>query len=155
MNRSFVQLIVVQLIVAFVAAVLTGCAGADAAPVAAEAPAVATTPAAEPVPDTGPAPVAGCAGEPILRVSPVEVTARLVEGRVEPPPSRVDVALGAPVVLRVEAGAPAEVHVHGYDAAADVAPGAPACLQFVADVPGVFEVESHPDHTLLLQLAVR
>jgi hypothetical protein len=154
MNR-FVQLIVVQLIIAFVAAVLAGCAGADAAPVVAEAPAVATAPAAEPAPDTDPAAVVGCTGQPIPGGSPVEVTARLVDGRVEPPPSRVDVALGAPVVLRVEAGAPAEVHVHGYDAAADAAPGAPACLQFVADLPGVFEVESHPDHTVLLQLAVR
>jgi hypothetical protein len=85
---------------------------------------------------------------------PVEVAARLVEGRVDPAPRRVDVALGAPVVLRVEADTPTEVHVHGYDREADAAPGTPACLEFVADVPGLFEVEAHP-HTLLVQLTVR
>jgi hypothetical protein len=101
-----------------------------------------------------PAPVAGCTGELTGAVPPVEVATRLSDGRVDPAPQRVEVALGTPVVLRVEVDAPAEVHVHGYDRLAEATPGAPACLEIVADVPGVFDVEAHPD-VLLVQLAVR
>jgi hypothetical protein len=82
------------------------------------------------------------------------VDVRFVDGRVEPAPDRVDVPLGSTVVLRAEVDAPAEIHVHGYDVMADAEPGEPACLEVLADTPGVFDVEAHPE-TLLLQLAVR
>ncbi|MFI8523876.1 hypothetical protein ACIGB8_05500 [Promicromonospora sukumoe] len=88
-------------------------------------------------------------GEP-----PVEVEVRFADGRVEPAPGRVEVPLGSTVVLRAEVDTPAEIHVHGYDVAADAAPGDPVCLEVLADTPGVFDVEAHPE-TLLLQLAVR
>ncbi|CAN5202999.1 hypothetical protein BH11ACT6_BH11ACT6_03220 [soil metagenome] len=116
------------------AAALTGCSTA----------AVPST--ASPVPSTS--------SRTAAAVAPVEVGVRLVDGSVDPFPDRVDVALGRPVVLQVETDTPAEIHVHGYDHSADAAPGAPARIEFVADVPGVFEVEAHPD-TLLLQLAVQ
>lgn len=116
------------------AAALTGCS-------AAAVPSIAS-----PVPSTS--------SRTAAAVAPVEVGVRLVDGRVDPFPGRVDVALGSTVVLRVETDIPAEIHVHGYDHSADAVPGAPARIEFVADVPGVFEVEAHPD-TLLLQLAVR
>jgi hypothetical protein len=124
------------------AAALTGCAAPDPAPVGSS------------VPVNSSAPVAGSAPVNSATVAPVEVTARLVDGRVDPAPRRVDVARGTPVVLLVEVDAPTEVHVHGYDREAGAAPGAPARIAFTADVPGVFEVEAHPE-TLLLQLAVR
>jgi hypothetical protein len=143
-----------------VVAALVGCATTtgSASPAAATQPAAqsaaqsAAESAARPAPGT--ASTAGCGGDLPAAAGSVEVAARLVDGRVEPAPQRVDVALGATVVLRVEVDTPAEVHVHGYDRAAVAAPGAPACLEVVTDVPGVFEVEAHPD-TLLLQLAVR
>jgi hypothetical protein len=46
------------------------------------------------------------------------------------------------------------VHVHGYDLMADVAPGSPARIDFVADVPGVFEVELEDAGTPLFRMAV-
>jgi hypothetical protein len=138
MTRTTVPLLVAGVVAA---ASLTGCAAADAG-------------AADPAPVAASSPVTTCTGGPASAVAPVEVAARLLDGRVTPAPHRVDVAVGAPVVLRVEADTPTEVHVHGYDREAEAAPGAPACLGFVADVPGLFEVEAHPD-TLLLQLAVR
>jgi hypothetical protein len=138
---------ILRFLVAALLAALTGCTAGDPAAAAVDVPSIA--------PSIAQAPAVGCAGDLPASAPPVEVAARLVGGRVEPSPTRVDVALGSPVVLRVEADAPAEVHVHGYDRAADAAPGSPACIDLVADVPGVFEVESHPDHTLLLQLAVR
>jgi hypothetical protein len=145
------------LTIGVVVAALAGCAATttgSASPAAAPRPAArsAAESAARPAPDTASA--AGCGGDLPAAAGSVEVAARLVDGRVEPAPQRVDVALGATVVLRVEVDTPAEVHVHGYDREAVAAPGAPACLEVVTDVPGVFEVEAHPD-TLLLQLAVR
>jgi len=47
-----------------------------------------------------------------------------------------------------------EVHVHGYDLFADVAPGAPATINFVADIPGVWEVELEGAGALLVELEV-
>jgi hypothetical protein len=127
---------------------LSGCASTEPA---ATAPTGVSSSSTQPA--SAPAPTSGCVGEPVAG-APVEVTARLAGGHVDPFPRRVDVALGATVVLRIEADVPAEIHVHGYDRRADAAPGKPACIEVVADVPGVFEVEAHPD-TLLLQLAVR
>ncbi|WP_369373057.1 hypothetical protein AB1046_05260 [Promicromonospora sp. Populi] len=98
--------------------------------------------------------VAGCSGDLTTDIPPVEIDVRLVDGQVEPAPDRVEVPLGTTVVLRAEADAPAEIHVHGYDVAGEAAPGEPACLEVLADTPGVYDVEAHPE-TLLLQLAVR
>jgi heme/copper-type cytochrome/quinol oxidase subunit 2 len=66
----------------------------------------------------------------------------------------VSVPVGEEVVLRVTSDVADHVHVHGYDLMADVAPDAPAELTFVADVPGIFEVELETAGLLLLQLEV-
>ena len=107
--------------------------------------------------------LAGCSSSPprrppaaVPRQAPgtVEVVAAVEDGRAEPAPHRVEVPLGSPVLVRVAADVPAEVHVHGYDLATDAGPGRPGCVTFVADRGGVFDVEAHPE-TLLVQLAVR
>ena len=137
---------------ALVAASLTGCAAGGSSTGAGE-----TTSATEPAQST-PAPDAaagaGCTGDLATEVPPVEVDVRLVDGAVEPAPDRIDVPLGTTVVLRAEVDTAADIHVHGYDVMGDAEPGAPACLEILADTPGVFDVEAHPE-TLLLQLAVR
>lgn len=46
------------------------------------------------------------------------------------------------------------VHVHGYDLFFDVAPGEGTEVMFIADVPGIFEVELEGSHMLLLELEV-
>ncbi|MDZ4234066.1 MAG: hypothetical protein U1C73_09975 [Dietzia sp.] len=133
-----------------VTAALVGCAGAEtstAPPPGAAASGTGSSTAASPS-------VASAPTEPTSGPAPVEVDSRIADGRVEPFPGRVDVTLGTPVVIRIEADAPAEIHVHGYDLLAEAAPGAPARIDFVADVSGVFEVEAHPG-TLLFQLAVQ
>ncbi len=79
----------------------------------------------------------------------VTVEAGTVEGG-----GRVRVPLGDRVKLTVAADVSDEVHVHGYDLAADVAPGALAVFEFLADIPGIFEVELHRAHSLLLDLEV-
>jgi hypothetical protein len=84
----------------------------------------------------------------------VAVTAALRNGRADPAPQRVPVALDSLVHLRVNTDKATEVHVHGYDFTYEAQPGPPGCISFVADQAGLFDVEAHPD-TLLIQLEVR
>ena len=67
---------------------------------------------------------------------------------------RVQVALGSTVRLVVDGDEPDELHVHGYDVTADVVPGEPAVVAFLADIPGVFEVELHDSGAALPSLQV-
>ena len=82
----------------------------------------------------------------------MEVTVR--DGAVVDGAERQRVTLGQPLVIVVDADVADEIHVHGYDHSAPVAPGAPAELRFIADVPGVFEVELEEQGLVLLRLEV-
>ncbi len=62
--------------------------------------------------------------------------------------------VGDRVRLQVQADAPAEVHVHGYDIMKDVAPGKDAKFDFVADIEGGFEVELEETATQIAELTV-
>jgi hypothetical protein len=57
--------------------------------------------------------------------------------------------------LRVASDSTDHVHVHGYDKFADVAPGKVGEVTFVANIPGVFEVELERSHKLLFTMEVR
>lgn len=67
---------------------------------------------------------------------------------------RQEVAVGDTVLVRVTSDEADEVHVHGYDRFAAVAPGETAEIQFVADIPGVWEIELEGSGLLLAELAV-
>ena len=67
---------------------------------------------------------------------------------------RVEVKLGTTVRLTVRADRDDEVHVHGYDISGSVGPSRPAVLEFVADIPGVFEVELEESGLPILELEV-
>ncbi len=69
--------------------------------------------------------------------------------------SRQRAPVNQPVTIRVTSDVADEVHVHGYDRRVDVAPGRPAEVTFVANIPGVFEVEFERSHRLLFTLEVR
>ena len=64
------------------------------------------------------------------------------------------VSLGDTVEVIITSDADGEVHVHGYDLFFDLQPGVPLDLSFVADVPGVFEVELEGSHLLLFEIEV-
>jgi hypothetical protein len=55
----------------------------------------------------------------------------------------VEVKQDEPVRIVVAADAPDEIHLHGYDLTKQAARGAPARFVFIADLEGVFEMESH------------
>jgi hypothetical protein len=106
--------------------------------------------------------LAGCSSAPAspsgatgcASTAPETVAVAVRDGRADPAPHRVKVALNSAVTVRVDADTDVEVHVHGYDLETEAAPGSPGCVTFVADRSGVFDVEAHPE-TLLVQLEVR
>ncbi len=69
--------------------------------------------------------------------------------------SRQRAAVGQPVTIRVTSDAADEVHVHGYNKTFEVAAGKTAETSFVANIPGVFEVEFEKSHKVLFTLEVR
>lgn len=69
-------------------------------------------------------------------------------------PERFDVAIGEEVSVWVLTDVDEEVHVHGYDLFFAAKTGIPLEITFVADAPGIFEVEVESTHTLLFELEV-
>ena len=85
--------------------------------------------------------------------SPSGIAVTVTDGSVEVD-GELAVASGEEVTLTVTSDVSDHVHVHGYDLMADVGPDSPAEISFVADVPGIFEVELEDRGLLLLQLEV-
>jgi hypothetical protein len=78
----------------------------------------------------------------------------IVGGEVLGGPREVDVAIGEEVVLIVSSDIADELHVHGYDLAFDLEPGVATEVRFVADVPGIFEIELHESGALVAEITV-
>ncbi|HTK61802.1 MAG TPA: hypothetical protein VL595_05465 [Pseudonocardia sp.] len=76
-------------------------------------------------------------------------------GSVQGGVSRTPVQLGRKVRLVVNSDVADEVHVHGYDLKAEVPAGGVGTVEFVADQPGVFEVELESRGAQVAQLEVR
>lgn len=84
-------------------------------------------------------------------LSVVEVMVR--EGRAVSD-GRVEVPLGSRILLRFDSDTGLLVHIHGYDQEFSVEADATATHELVADLPGIFEVEDHVSHRLLIELKV-
>jgi hypothetical protein len=69
-------------------------------------------------------------------------------------PSKVTVAEGDQVVLRISSAFPVEVHLHGYDLPVELEPGEPTELSFKAKLTGRFEIEDHETQEELGPLVV-
>ena len=63
-------------------------------------------------------------------------------------------ALGSEVTLRFTSDVVDEVHVHTYDRTLDLVPGRTVELTFVADIPGIHEVELHDRNRKVVDLEV-
>jgi hypothetical protein len=68
---------------------------------------------------------------------------RIRGGEVVGGPADIKVTKGDKVIIVVSADASDEIHLHGYDIEKPVAAGKPATLAFVANIEGIFEIESH------------
>lgn len=119
------------------AAVLAGCGGGSDTP-----PEQSPTPPATEQP-----------GQTADAVETIEIS--IVDGRVEPALDRVAVDQGETVRIVVSSDVPDEVHLHGYDLEAAVSPDEDAVIEFVADQTGLFELETHEQGLILLQLQVQ
>jgi hypothetical protein len=95
------------------------------------------------------------AGAATAAADVVTVTLTVSDGKVDPATHREKVTLGQTVRLSVSSDTADEVHVHGYDRHTDLEPGQQATDEFVADQPGVFEVELEEAGIQLVQLEVR
>lgn len=101
--------------------------------------------------------LAGCAAGRTPEVAPdgaQRVRIDHADGAVRGGPADWAVPLGSTVELVVGSDVAEEVHVHGYDRSAFVTAGATVALRFVADVPGVVDVELEGAGTPLGRLAV-
>lgn len=97
-------------------------------------------------PSTAPGPTTTLAA----RLVDVVVRRGSVEGG-----GRHEVPLNERIRLRVTSDAAEEVHVHGYEHRFQVGPTGPAEITFIANLPGVFEVELEKTHRRLLSLEVK
>ena len=75
-----------------------------------------------------------------IQSGPLEIMASVESGSVESG-GRIQVVLDTNVRLIVTADVADEVHIHGYDLFFDVPSGLATNFEFVADIPGIFEVE--------------
>ena len=81
----------------------------------------------------------------------VEIT--IAGGQVTEGGGRIAIPLGDPVVLRVTADEPEELHLHGYDLYFDVG-GDVIEHFFEATIPGVFELEGHDSGVVVAELEI-
>lgn len=83
----------------------------------------------------------------------IEIT--IHHGRVTPDGKRVQVDVGTPLTLVIDADAPGELHVHGSPEQQVEYPAGRSRAQLTLDQPGLVDVESHTLDRLVVQLEVR
>ena len=132
---------------------LQACGGGDDEP-AAPASAPTTT---SPAPTTSLAPVATASTTIASTTTTVagQLISVTVRGGQVQGPSRQRVERNETVTVRVSSDVADEIHVHGYNKTAPVAAGGTGEVSFVANIPGVFEVEFEKSGKLLFTLEVR
>ena len=133
---------------------LTACAG-ESAEVSSPAPEATTPAAAAPATSAAVPTVGPTEGQAVDEEDTTQIAVTVAGGKATGDTGRVPVALGSRVRLTVTADVTDEIHVHGYDLHEDTATGTPATLEFVADQPGVFEVELEESRVLLTRLQVQ
>ena len=129
---------------------LSACAGEDGDDTAAPSGPASAAPS-EALPSPSPT------AEPGDVVAPDDaqvISLTVAGGQVTGDTDRVDVALGTNVRLTITSDVVDEVHVHGYELTTAVPAGQAAQLEFLADQPGVFEVELHDARKVLTRLQV-
>ena len=89
-----------------------------------------------------------------VETADVSATIEFRDGSVVTAEDRIEANVGDEVELLVTSDVADEVHVHGYDVFADLVPGEQVAVRFVADIPGIFEVELESSHRLLVELRV-
>lgn len=67
---------------------------------------------------------------------------------------RYRIDAGDDVTIIVNGDTTDELHIHGYDLVVPFGPGQPGTITFEANIPGIFEVETHHRGDLVMELQV-
>ena len=135
---------------------LAACSGTDTDSTSTEAPTTAPTTAVESTTTVASTTTAA----PTTTTSAPTTTTTTVPGPVQlafdtrDGVAFLEVEKGEDVELTVTSDASDEVHLHGYDIKADVTPSQAAVIVFMADTPGVFEIELEGSGRRIAQLQV-
>jgi hypothetical protein len=89
--------------------------------------------------------------ETTTTADPIDVE---ISGGVASGPGVFTYDLGDTVDITVVSDVDDELHVHGYDLVFALSAGEPLTLDFIADVPGLFEVEVHTGHSHVFDIEV-
>lgn len=92
---------------------------------------------------------------PTPTFSGVLISARVEGGKAQVVERRVRISLGQIVRLEITSDASDELHVHGYEKKAEVVAGELLVYEFLADIPGVFEIEMERARLSLVEIEVR
>jgi hypothetical protein len=122
---------------------LTGC-GSDSTE--ADPSTGASSASSAPSPSTGSAPSTAPAG------TTVEITVK--DGKVTPNGERVKAGVGEPVVLKIDADQPGEIHVHASPEQELSYPAGTSTRTLTINKPGIVDVEDHHLETVIVQLQV-
>jgi hypothetical protein len=125
------------------------CGGAEPAATTTTEPAPTTSLAANPT--TTSAVVATTVEATTTTIDPVDVE---ISGGVASGAAVFTYEVGDTVDITVVSDVDDELHVHGYDLVFELPAGVPLTLDFVADIPGVFEVEVHTGHAHVFDIEV-
>jgi plastocyanin len=101
---------------------------------------------------TGPSGAAGHGSSSAAATKDIAITYK--DGQIDPPPGKVQVAVGTHVHLTVTSDVAEEVHNHYDGKEVEVPAGGTATFDFVATNPGVYEVELHHADKVLTQIQV-
>ena len=139
---------------------------------------VTSRPTQEPTPEPPTTPTTEPTDGPTVTPTPAPTAAPTVEATPtstpEPTPDvgtniEVEVAGGKPVggvkrhridardvvTITVSGDTADELHIHGYNLEVSFAPGQPGTITFEANIPGIFEAETHHHGDLVMELEVR
>lgn len=122
-----------------IALVMAACGNDDSG---ASSPATAEVTAA-PTPEPTPTPDVG-----------TTIELEVVGGKPVDGVQRHRIAARDAVTIIVNGDTADELHIHGYDLLVRFAPGQPGTITFEADIPGIFEVETHHHGDLVMELQV-
>ena len=108
-------------------------------------------PTPEPTPELTPEPMDGASPTPDAGITiELEVAGGKPVGGVQ----RYRVDAGDDITIIVIGDTTDELHIHGYDLVVPFAPGQPGTTTFEANIPGIFEVETHHHGDLVMELQV-
>ena len=118
----------------------------------------ATAPPSTPSPPTpstsAPTPTTEPPPPPTTEAGPLLISINVYDGIAEGDEHLV-IERGTTIELVVTSDVADEIHVHGYDYKADVEAGGTAKITFVADLPGIYEVELEDSRLVLIELEIR